>query len=194
MDRSIGLGTWIALAAAVLALLGFGASTTEQPVETFAFYLFAGVTLGGAVGVVLTTDLMRAAVALLISLLGAAGLYFLLAATFLAVVQLIVYTGGVLVLIVFGILLTHRGMRTDPQPPGRERYAVLLIVLMLAAALLPLLVSAPWPQVALGQGATSVAQIGRELLTRHLIAFELASVLLLAALLGAAHLARPERR
>src|SRR3954465_6540440 len=72
------------------------------------FYLFAGMAGGAALAVVISRNIVRTAVALLFTLTGVAGLYFLLRAEFLAAVQLVVYAGGTLILIVFGVMLTSK--------------------------------------------------------------------------------------
>src|SRR5687767_7881587 len=75
---------------------------------TVLFYLFALVSAGSAVGVVVSRNIVRTAVCLLFTLGGVAGLYFLLNAEFLAAVQLVVYAGGTLILIIFGVMLTSK--------------------------------------------------------------------------------------
>ena len=72
------------------------------------FYLFAAMAVVSAIGVVVSRNIVRTAVCLLFTLLGVAGLYFLLHAEFLAAVQLVVYAGGTLILIIFGVMLTSK--------------------------------------------------------------------------------------
>ncbi len=92
------------------------------------FYLFAAVAAAGAVGVAACRDIVRAAVCLLFALVGVGGLYFLLDAEFLAAVQLVVYVGGILVLIVFGVMLTSTSVlvryRAEPVRGGDGGRAV----------------------------------------------------------------------
>jgi NADH-quinone oxidoreductase subunit J len=131
------------------------------------------------------------------ALSSAAGLYFLLGANFLGVVQLIVYAGGILVLIVFGVMLTGRSpfLRFDPRPA--ETALAALVGVLLFAAFSAVLLGSAWPPlpgaVPVRQAAT-VREIGRALLTDYLLPFEVVSVLLLAVMIGAAYLARPVRR
>src|SRR3954452_12493743 len=82
------------------------------------FYLFALMAGGSALCVVISRNIVRTAVALLFTLTGVAGLYFLLSAEFLAAVQLVVYAGGTLILIVFGVMLTSKSpfSRFGPKP------------------------------------------------------------------------------
>src|SRR3954465_1625141 len=81
------------------------------------FYLFAAMTGGSALCVVISRNIVRTAVALLFTLAGVAGMYFLLNAEFLAAVQLVVYAGGTLILIIFGVMLTSKSpfMRFEPK-------------------------------------------------------------------------------
>src|SRR5215203_2625398 len=96
------------------------------------FYLFAGMAGGAALAVVISRNIVRTAVALLFTLTGVAGLYFLLNAEFLAAVQLVVYAGGTLLLIVFGVMLTSKAPfgRYDPSlPEALTMSSIALIVL-----------------------------------------------------------------
>lgn len=165
--------------------------------DAIAFYLFAAVMAGSAIAILVTRNIVRAAMWLLGALGATAGLYFALSATFLAVVQLILYVGGVLILIVFGVMLTSRDARLQPNVPRREIAAAVGLATILMIGVLSVLLGSPWPALS---GATpsaempEVKQIGRELLTTYLLPFELISVLLLAVLIGAAYLARPQPR
>src|SRR5213596_3159718 len=84
--------------------------------DAVLFYIFALMAGGSAVGVVLSRNIVRTAVALLFTLTGVAGLYFLLNAEFLAAVQLVVYAGGTLILIVFGVMLTSKSPFSRFEP------------------------------------------------------------------------------
>src|ERR1041384_997263 len=86
--------------------------------ETALFYIFGGMAGAAALGVVVSRNIVRTAVFLLFTLVGVAGLYFLLNAEFLAAVQLVVYAGGTLILIIFGVMLTSKSpfSRFEPKP------------------------------------------------------------------------------
>src|SRR5215218_8308929 len=101
------------------------------------FYVFAIMAGGSAIAVVVTRNIVRTAVALLFTLAGVAGLYFLLNAEFLAAVQLVVYAGGTLILIVFGVMLTTKSpfSRFDPKI-GEVVVAVTVAVVLLTALVL----------------------------------------------------------
>ena len=163
--------------------------------EAFAFYLFAGVALLSAVAIVVTRDIVRAAVGLLGTLGGVACLYFLLNANFLAAIQLIVYVGGTLILIVFGVMLTSKSPGAVFTATRRQAVVATLVALLLAGGLCTLMLQADWPKPATAAPMTEsprVKDIGETLLTDYLVPFEVASVLLLVVMIGAAYLARPE--
>lgn len=161
--------------------------------EAIAFYLVAGLVTAGALGVLFSREIVRSAVWLAAALVGVAGLFLLLSANYLAVVQLFLYVGGILVLLVFGIMLTARRPMAKTRAPWQEVLAVGIGAAVLACGLLYAIWSAAWPGLGRepADAATSMRTIGRDLLTTWLLPFELISVLLLAAMIGAAYLARP---
>lgn len=185
---------------ALLLLIGLGSLTSSRPLEAFVFYVFAAVTVVSCVAIITSQNIIRAAMWLLGTLGAAAGFYFLLAANFLAAIQLIVYAGGVLVLIVFGVMLTARTPYFRFAPSVREVILAAGVGCVLFVGLIVALLgggAGAWPAI---PGAvpslviSSVADLGRALLTDYLLPFEVVSVLLLAVMIGAAHLARPTRR
>lgn len=160
--------------------------------DAIAFYVFAAGAILAGVGVLLARDIIRAVACLLGTLAAVAGLYLLLSAPFLAAVQLILYAGGVVVLVAFGVMLTTGSRRESPRAARRELVLATAIAPLVAVALVGL--SAPW-RVASAAGAAQpgVAEIGAALLTRYWLPFQLLSVLLLAVMIGAAHMARPRK-
>jgi len=165
--------------------------------EAIIFYLFAAIMVGSALAILLSKNIVRSAIWLLVTLVAVAGLYLLLSANYLAAIQLIVYAGGVLVLIVFGVMLTAKspGSRFEPSP--RETLIGVVVGAVLLVGLLAAMLGDVWPAIP-GASPTAevapVSAIGEELLTTYLVPFELVSVLLLAVMIGAAYLARPEKR
>src|SRR5438477_12859575 len=112
----------------LLAQAGASETTTVTAVLFYIFALMAGVS---ALAVVITRNIVRMAVALLFTLAGVAGLYFLLNAEFLAAVQLVVYAGGTLILIVFGVMLTSKGPFSRFEPKLGEVVIAFSIAIVL---------------------------------------------------------------
>lgn len=170
------------------------ADPSSGHIETVLFYLFAGVTLASAITLVLSRNIVRTAVCLLFTLIGVAGLYFLLAAEFLAAVQLVVYAGGTLILIIFGVMLTSKSpfARFEPKP-GEVAIALTVGVILIFALVMGIL-NTQFAANASPAGEYPVARLGQVLLGDYLIPFEVVSVLLLVVMIGAAYLAKGRRR
>jgi NADH-quinone oxidoreductase subunit J len=160
--------------------------------EAILFYLVAALVAGCALGCVLSFNIVRMAAFLFGTLGAVAILYFMLSATFLGAIQLIVYAGGTLIVIIFGVLLTSQAPWVKFTPKTVELVAGTVVCLSLFGGLTAAFVRQDW--TAIQAGRFSVAQFGQELLTTYLVPFEAASVLLLAVMIGAAYLARPEKR
>jgi NAD(P)H-quinone oxidoreductase subunit 6 len=158
----------------------------------FIFYGAAAMTVGAALLVAMLPNILYAAVALLFSFAGVAGLYVLLSADFLAATQVLVYVGGILVLILFAVFLSSRISEAKIDNPTHFRLPAAVICLVLFGVLSYTAVSTPFA-VKAGAYLPTTAEIGELLMTRYLLPFEVASVLLLAALIGAALVSRPGR-
>ena len=163
---------------------------------TIIFYFFALVTLGSASIVVFSRNIVHSAFALLFSFFGVAGLYVLLTADFLAITQLLVYVGGILVLLIFGVMLTNRVISVDIKTGTIQTLPGILLVASLAGTLVGMFWSTDWKLIAPPQEAVTgtAGTIGEMFLTTYLLPFEIASVILLVALIGAAMIARRERQ
>lgn len=190
------------LACPVIAAAGASGPETLKIVpselpEAIAFYAFAGVAVVSCLGIAVTGNIVRMATWLFATLGSVAALYFLLAANLLGAVQLIVYAGGTLILIIFGVMLTSKSPWARFDAKRGELIAAGVVCLVLFGALAMMLTSTAWPQgdptTPTMQENASVATIGEALLTTYLLPFEVASVLLLAVMIGAAFLARPEK-
>jgi NADH-quinone oxidoreductase subunit J len=158
--------------------------------EAAVFYVFAAVTVGSAAVVVLARSLIYSAFALLFTFFGVAGLYVLLGADFLAATQLLVYVGGILVLLLFGVMLTHKLYDLDLRSEVTQFVPGLIIAVGL---FLIVAVTALRTQWMAGEGhapAPTTAEIGRLFMNEFLLPFEAASILLLVALIGAAMIVR----
>jgi len=158
------------------------------------FYLLAAVTVLSAAGVAFSNNIVYSAFALMGTLLGAAGLFVLLAADFVAVIQVLIYVGGILVLMLFAVMLTHRVADVKISNRSFGRWPTLLIVAGIGALMGRALSIGNWHQVDPGVPTPTTYGIGDGFLTNYLLPFELASVVLLAALIGAVVLSRKELR
>jgi NADH:ubiquinone oxidoreductase subunit 6 (subunit J) len=155
------------------------------------FNVFVLMTLIPSFWVALSSNIVHAAFALLFTFFGIAGLYVLLGADFIGVVQVIIYIGGILVLIVFGVMMTERGrlLSLSVQLPGKLLAAILSLLTL--GALFVAFTSARWPVAPFpGEPEPTSAAIGDLLLGKYLIPFELAALLLLAGLVGAVLIVR----
>ncbi|MBO9200641.1 MULTISPECIES: NADH-quinone oxidoreductase subunit J family protein [Niastella] len=155
----------------------------------FIFYLISAFVLGTAVLAVTTRKIFRSAIWLLFSLVGVAGLYFWMQVEFVAAVQIIVYVGGVVVLIIFSIFLTHHSGGELPRPPLKRTIFSMLAVLFGFAFSYNLIAEYGFPTtVAEKPFVVSVSDIGEQMLdTRqygYVLPFEVVSMLLLAAMIG----------
>jgi NADH-quinone oxidoreductase subunit J len=154
-----------------------------------AFWGLALMTIAGALAAVGAGNLYRAVLGLMLCLVGMAGLFLLQRADFLAVAQVLIYVGGVAVLIVFAIILTERdGEPMAAAVNARMVPAALIVGGGLTAALVTVLRRSP-----LGDGPAAgidARALAEALLNRYLVPFEAVSLLLLAALVGALLIAR----
>ena len=171
------------------------------------FLCSAALTIGCAIAVALTRNLMHSCVFLLGSLLGIAGLYATLGADFIAVAQIMVYVGGVVILMLFAVMLTggkdfvsraQNLLGLAPSMGNKWTFALGgLVGLVFIGTNVKLLmnVASQVPQKTIGnEFPSTVNEIGHLLVKDHVLAFELSSVLLLGALVGAAIIARPRKQ
>lgn len=158
--------------------------------EMVLFYVLAVVAVGSGVGVIAQRNAIKSALFLLVNFCCLAGLYLLLNAQFVAMVQVIVYAGAIVVLFLFVVMLL--GVERAEEGPDRLRYqwilGGLLGVVLLAGVVWALVLAAPGPVADLAGG--NVREIGAALLADHMIPFELASMVLLVAIIGAVVLAK----
>jgi NADH-quinone oxidoreductase subunit J len=126
------------------------------------------------------------------ALLGAGALYVFLSADFLAVTQLLVYIGGVLVLILFAVMLTNRITEITVSNTSFGLMGGAMLFVAVAPVLLAVALATPWKQTVSPETAHTTAAIGDAFLTRWLLPFEVASLVLLATLVGAVVIARKE--
>ncbi len=162
-------------------------------VQIVVFAILTLMTLGGGLGVVSSRNLFHGALFLVLSFAGVVGYYVLLDAGFLAAVQLLIYIGAIAILILFAIMLS-RGLMSQRQSQRNEQWWIALLVVVLTFVVLAVVLwQVDWPVAsdqALASPSVAISQLGQELLGPYVIPFEVASVLLLVALVGAVILAR----
>ena len=159
------------------------------------FFVFAFITVVSAFIVVFSRNIIYAAFALLFTFFGVAGLYVLLQADFLAVTQILIYVGGILVLLLFGVMLTNKVINVEIKTGTLQTIPALILVAVVAGTLAGLFY-ATWKNTDSSPITLppTTSSIGEMLMTSYLIPFEIASVVLLVALIGAAWTARRNRR
>ena len=151
---------------------------------TIFFWLLALIIIAAGLGAVIVRNIMHSALLLGLALLGVAGVFLLLGADFLAAVQVTVYVSGVLILMLFVVMLTHRLYdRTLAQT--NERVMPALILGLVILVLLVAAITGADLDRQMVDPETTVFRLGTLLLTVYLVPFEVASVLLLAAMIGA---------
>ena len=161
--------------------------------EAAVFYVFGAITVLSAAVVVLARSLIYSAFALLFTFFGVAGLYVLLGADFLAATQLLIYVGGILVLLLFGVMLTHKLYDLDLRSEVTQFLAGIIVASGLFVIVIFVAVRTQW---ATGPGrppSVTTAEVGRLFMGQCLLPFEAASILLLVALMGAAMIVRRRR-
>lgn len=154
------------------------------------FYSIVLLVVLSSCWVVMSPNLVHSAVSLLFTLFGVAGLYVFLYADFMAASQVIIYVGGILVLIIFGVMLTNK--LDDPRlsNPSHNQLIAGIFCLLLLIFQFQIIFNTNWNLGELIIRESTVNDIGRMLLSKYLLPFEVVSVLLLAALIGAAMLSR----
>jgi len=158
--------------------------------EALLFYGVAIAVVTSALGVCVSKNIVRMATWLFFALGSVAILFFMLAANFLGAIQLIVYVGGTLVLLVFGVMLTSRSPWARFGAGKVEIIGASVVCGALFLSLCVILGRGIWSGVTGTVPGVAVIEIGRSLLTTYVVPFEVAGVLLMIVMVGAAHLAR----
>ena len=159
------------------------------------FLLFAAITVGSAALVVFSRRITYAAFALMLSLFGVAGLYVFLSADFLAAAQVIIYIDGILILLLFGALLTGKVSSVTVTTQSTQRIWGTITSIGLLILVLIIIIRADWFIIEKDPGEIYMPQseqVGNQLITEYLLPFEIASILLLAALIGSMFMIRSE--
>jgi NADH-quinone oxidoreductase subunit J len=167
--------------------------------EQILFLLVGGLIVGSAVMVVTSRNLLHAALWLVVSLFGVAVLYAILQANFLAVVQVVVYIGAIAILFIFAVMLTRREIMEKGNQTRANWWMPALLGILVLAGLVALILKAPGVDrtaSALPAGLDTVRLLGAALVSpeAYVLPFEVASVLLLAALVGAVYIATTDKK
>ncbi len=176
--------------------------------EQVVFYIFSALVLLSAFMVVALKNQVRAIFLLFVTLFSMAGLFFFTLADFVAITQVVVYVGGVLVLMIFTFLLSNRDILNNPNAArvsvaGIHHLPGMLVAGLFFAVLIAVVLQSNPEQIEWIKNAdkstlrptdNTIHYLGINLMTRYLVPFEVVSLLLMLALIGAAHLARKERK
>jgi NAD(P)H-quinone oxidoreductase subunit 6 len=160
--------------------------------STAVFYLVAIITVGSALMVAFSRNIIYSAFSLLGTFAGVAGIYVFLGADFVAAVQLLIYVGGILVLLLFAVMLTHRITDVEITNRAAGRIPALIVTGVFIYLLVQTVRETPWVKAKEIIYQPTTAKIGDLFLDSYLLPFELASLVLLAALIGAVVISRKE--
>ena len=157
------------------------------------FYLFAAITIVSGIIVVNAKNIVHSAFSLLLTFFGVSGIYVLLGADFLAIVQIMVYVGGILILLLFGVMLTNKITDVEIRSGSFQVFPAIIGLAAFAAILFGVMTSTNWKKESFEIPATTTFQLGRLLISEYALVFELLGILLLIALIGAASIARRDK-
>ena len=160
--------------------------------EQIAFAVLAFTLVGSALAVVLSKNLFHAVLWLALALTGTAGVFLLLDAEFLAAVQLLLYAGGIITIVIFAIVVTERLIGERLTQTNMRIGGGALLSAVLFGFILMVLARHPLPASRPDMPGDLTRAIGQAVLTRYVLPFELLAVLMLTGLLGAIYFARPE--
>ena len=169
-------------------------SVTSYTIQAVFFYLFSAVIIGSALMVVLLRNIVRSAFALFFTLSGVAGIYILLGADFVGVTQVLIYIGGVLILIVFGVMLTHNVYSVDIFNKLGTLVMGTISAIVTFTIIYYSVKPVDWLFIGFKPDLPTARPIGTQLMGTFLLPFELASILLVLAMVGAAYMIRSEVR
>ncbi len=159
-------------------------------ISNAVFFLLAVVIIVFAILMVSSRNLVHSALFMVAAFIGIAGIYAMLSADFLAVVQVLVYVGAISVLLVFGVMLTRRTDMKSSNPGNRHKLGALLTAIGLFGVLTWKVLATEWTVASAPPAETTVGQIADLLLGKYVVPFEAAAVLLLVAMAGAILLAK----
>lgn len=167
--------------------------------EQLIFYAFAGLTVLSALVILFTRHVLYAAFSLIVTFLGVSAIYVFAGADFIAVAQVLVYVGGILVLMIFGVMLTNKISGQAVTTESHNRFSggllgVSMFALLLYGILRANIASLTWINEAQASGEmveeSTIQLLGVKLMSNYILPFEVAAILLLVALIGAAYIAQ----
>ncbi len=166
---------------------------TPELLVALSFYALAALVLVGALGLIIASNVFHDALFLVLTLGSVAGIFVILEADFLAVVQVLIYVGAIMILILFGIMLTPQSASLPNTGGWGQITAGIVAAVAVLATILAVATTASWPRatvapVDVASGTTPL--LGTSLFTAFALPFEIASVLLLVAMIGALVIAR----
>ncbi len=163
-----------------------------EVIASIAFWTLAIAALGGALGTVFARRIFHCAMFLVMALASVAGIYVLLSADFLAAAQVLVYTGAIVILLLFAIMLTPQQVELPAFASLSQQFAAWLVSASLFALIVAAVLSSPWSLAVTPLDRPTTAEIGGAMLTTFVFPFELASLVLLVGMVGAILLARED--
>jgi len=159
-------------------------------VSQIIWYFFAILTVGSAAVVVFSRSMIYSAFSLLFTFFGVAALYAFLGADFLAATQVVIYVGGILILLLFGVMLTHKLYDLDLRTESYQFFPGLLVVAAVFLTLAGVILRTEWYRGPERAVAPTTREIGKLFMRDYILPFEVASIFLLVALIGAAMIVR----
>ena len=160
--------------------------------EQLAFYILAAILVGASLLAVTVRNIFHAAIYLIVALFAMSGFYILLHAEFLAAVQILVYVGAVAMLIIFAVMLTTRMTDVRIRAQNEQVGVGAVVSAILFVALAVAIWGTEWPESTLPMATDNIRSLGRLIMTKFVLPFEIISVLLLAAMIGAIVIAAKE--
>lgn len=157
----------------------------EEMAQLVVYWILAVVILGAALAMVLSKNLVHSALFMVVTFIGVAGIYLMLSADFLAAMQILVYVGAISVLLVFGVMLTRRGDIAMSNLFNKYKIVAGVICLGLFLILERLIMTSTWQPSIFSAPESTVGPIADLLMTKYVVPFEVAALLLLVAMVGA---------
>ncbi len=161
-----------------------------MPYTTILFYVLALIIVVSAVMVVFNKNVVHSAFSLFFTLFAISGIYVLLKADFIALTQIMVYVGGILILLIFGVMMTTKVTNVELKTKNLNTIPSLVFSIGIVTILIFIIFSTKWNIRTGPESEETVTQIGTMLLSKYLLPFEIASIVLLVALIGSAMFAR----